>query len=92
MMNIGLAYSCMYNVTDGEKKLAYFSQDSVTKFDFHVFELILCNTKSLSCSNRRERFYKWVFPPPGNFRTVFRRQPEGNYLFTISCLHRLVLG
>lgn len=38
MMNIGLDYSCGYYVTDGEKQLAYFNEDSVTKYDFHFFE------------------------------------------------------
>lgn len=38
MMDIGLDYSCGYNVTDGEKQLAYFSEDSVTEYELHIFE------------------------------------------------------
>lgn len=38
MLNIGLDYSCGYNLTDGEKKLAYFYGDSVAKYDFHILK------------------------------------------------------
>lgn len=43
--------------------LQHFSEDAVNKYDFHIFELILCNTKNLPAVIEERNFTSGVFLP-----------------------------